>query len=150
MNALELLKKDHAGVRSLFIEFARAGETENETRSELFAQIRRELQIHLRAEEEIFYPALKALNGDGPRLVSQAVNDHKDIEQMLTQISRLKFGDNFDEKFETLIESVDRHIEEDEGEIFQFAEENCSDELLDDVGQQLADRKRTLNRQMAA
>ncbi len=151
MNALKLLKKDHSTVQSLFGKFDRTGKTSHEERYELFVQIRRELQIHSRAEEEIFYPALKALNGDGRRLVSEALKEHRDIDELLTQISRLKPTDkNFDEKVETLIENVDHHIEEEEGEIFQFAEENCSGEELEDLGHQIEERKRILDQQMAA
>jgi hemerythrin superfamily protein len=151
MNALNLLKKDHASVRTLFGSFERTGKTDLEKRNDLLAQIRREIQIHLRAEEEIFYPALKALNGEGRQLVSQALNDHKDINDLLTQISRLKLtAKNFDDRFEALIESVDHHVEEEEGEIFRFAEENCSEQELEDLGRQIRERKQFLDRQLAA
>jgi hemerythrin superfamily protein len=151
MNALNLLKKDHASVGTLFGRFERTGKTDLEKRNDLLAQIRREIQIHLRAEEEIFYPALKALNGEGRQLVSQALNDHKDINDLLTQISRLKLtAKNFDDRFEALIESVDHHVEEEEGEIFRFAEENCSEQELEDLGRQIRERKQFLDRQLAA
>src|SRR5438105_2355735 len=80
MYVLKLLKKDHFTVQSLFSKFDRSGKSSHEKRGELFVQIRRELQIHSRAEEEIFYPALKALSDDGRRLVSEAVKEHKDID----------------------------------------------------------------------
>jgi len=151
MNALKLLKKDHATVKTLFSRFDRTSKTDHGKRSELFALIRRELQLHTRAEEEIFYPALKALNGEGRRLVSQALKQHEYVDQLLTQISRLNPANkNFDEKFENLVESVDLHIQEEEGEIFQFAEENCSEQELQDVGRQIEERKQILDRQLAA
>jgi len=151
MNALNLLKKDHASVKTLFSRFDRTGKTDLEKRNDLLAQIRREVQIHSRAEEEIFYPALKAMNGEGRKLVSQALNDHREIEDLLTQISRLKLtAKNFDDRFESLIESVDHHIEEEEGEIFRFAEENCSEQQLEDLGRQIQERKQILDRQLAA
>jgi hemerythrin superfamily protein len=151
MNALMLLKKDHTEVRNLFSQFERAGKTDHERRTDLFAEIRRELQIHSRAEEEIFYPAIKALDGEGERLVTEAIKEHRSIEGLLTQISRLKSSDrNFDEEIETLLDTVDSHIEEEEGEIFQFAQENCSEQQLEEIGQQLDERKRVLDRQLAA
>ena len=151
MNVLKLLKKDHSTVQSLFGKFDRTGKSAHDRKNELFAKIRRELQLHSRAEEEIFYPALKALNGQGRLLVSEALKEHKDVDELLTQISRLKPTDkNFDEKMETLIENVDHHIEEEEGEIFQFAEENCSADQLEELGRQMDDRKKTLDQQMAA
>jgi hemerythrin superfamily protein len=151
MYVLKLLKKDHSTVQSLFSKFDRSGKSSHEKRGELFAQIRRELQIHSRAEEEIFYPALKALNDDGRRLVSEALKEHKGIDELLTQISRLKpTNKHFDEKMETLIENVDHHVEEEEGEIFRFAEENCSEEQLEELGRQIEERKKSLDQQMAA
>ena len=151
MNVLKILKKDHSAVQNLFGKFDRAGKSAHDKKSELFAKIRRDLQVHSRAEEEIFYPALKALNGEGRRLISEAIKEHKDVDELLTQISRLKPTDNnFGEKMETLIENVDHHVEEEEGEIFRFAEENFSDEQLEELGQLTEERKKTLDQQMAA
>jgi len=151
MNALKLLKKDHFTVQSLFSRFDRTGKSAHDKKDELFVQIRRELQLHSRAEEEIFYPALKALNDDGRRLVLEALKEHHEIDQLLMQISRLKpSSKNFDEKMETLIENVEHHVAEEEGEIFQFAEENCSEEDLEELGRQIERRKRALDQQMAA
>jgi hemerythrin superfamily protein len=151
MHVLKLLKKDHSTVQSLISRFERAGKSAYEKRNELFAEIRRELQLHSKAEEEIFYPALKAFNGEGRVLVSEALKEHKDIDQLLTQISRLKPSDkNYDDKMETLIENVEHHVEEEEGQIFRFAEKNCSEEQLEDLGRQIEDRKRILDQQMAA
>jgi hemerythrin superfamily protein len=151
MNVLKILKKDHSTVQALFSKFDRAGKSAHDKKWELFEKMRRELQLHSRAEEEIFYPALKALNGEGRRLISEALKEHKDVDELLTQISRLKATDkNFDEKIETLIENVDHHVEEEEGEIFPFAEENCSEEQLAELGQLVEERKKTLDQQMAA
>ena len=151
MDALTLLRKDHSAVKLLFSKFDRISKTDHDRRSELFAQIRRELQLHSRAEEQIFYPALKALNGAGQRLASQALKEHEEIDTLLIQISRLKPSDkNFDDNFEMLLESMEYHVEEEEGEIFQFAEENCSAQELEELGNQIEQRRRFLDREMAA
>jgi hemerythrin superfamily protein len=151
MDAIKLLKKDHSTVKSLFNKFDRTSRTAHEKRAEIFDQVRRELQLHTRAEEEIFYPAVKAHNGDGRRLVSQAVKEHREIDELLTQLARLEARhENFNEKFETLIETVEHHIEEEEREIFQFAEENCSKEEIERLGSEIERRKRVLEQQLAA
>lgn len=151
MDVLKLLKKDHMTVQSLFNKFEKTGKASHEKRDELFVQIRRELQIHSRVEEELFYPAIKSANGEGRRLVSEALKEHKDVDELLTQISRLKPSDkNYEDKVETLIENVEHHVEEEEGEIFQFAAENYSAEELEDLGREIEERKKTLDQQMAA
>src|SRR5215475_13283171 len=106
MDVLMLLKKEHSAVRSLFRRFEKTGKSAYDKREDLFIQIRRELQIHSRVEEEIFYPALKAVNStEGRRLVSDALREHKEVDQLLTQISRLRSTDkNFEEKIEILFE----------------------------------------------
>jgi len=151
MHVLKLLKKDHSTVQSLFSRFERVGKSAHEKKNEIFAEIRRELQLHAKAEEEIFYPAVKAFNGEGRLLISEALKEHKDIDQLLTQISRLKPSDkNYDDKVETLIETVEDHVEEEEGQIFRFAAEKCSQEQLEDLGRQIEERKKILDRQLAA
>src|SRR6185295_7022250 len=103
MNVLKILKKDHSFLRSLFNRYGRIGRSSHEKKTEVFEQIRRELQIHSRAEEEIFYPAIKAKNGpESRKLVSEALKEHRDVDELLTQISRLKTSDkNFEEKMES-------------------------------------------------
>jgi hemerythrin-like domain-containing protein len=151
MHAIKVLKKDHSTVRSLFEKFERTGKSSHEKRNDLFEQIRRELQLHMRAEEEIFYPALKAFNGEGRRMVSEGLKEHKDVDQLLIQISRLNPGDkNYDDKIEALFENVDHHVDDEEREFFRFAEENCSTEQLEDLGRQIEERKKILDQQLAA
>jgi hemerythrin superfamily protein len=151
MNALQVLRQDHSTVKNLFGVFDRTSKTAHEKRGDIFIDIRRELQLHSKAEQEIFYPALKALNGDGRRLASEATKQHKEIDELLIQISRLSASDkNFVEKVETLMETVEHHMEEEEGEIFHFAEENCSEEQLEEIGQQIEERKRVLDQQRVA
>jgi len=89
MHALKLLKKEHAAVQTLFGKFERAGKAAHEKKNDLFLQIRRELQLHSKAEEEIFYPALKAFNGKGRNLVSEALKQHKDVDDLLHQIAAI-------------------------------------------------------------
>ena len=145
----ELLKSDHRHVERLFSSFEKA--TSADQKSQLAAQICTELLVQTLIEEEIFYPAIKAFNGEGRRMVAEALKEHRDIDQLLTQISRLNPSDkNYDDKVETLFENVDHHLEQEEGEFFPFAEENCSREQLEDLGRQIEERKKILDRQMAA
>jgi hemerythrin superfamily protein len=152
MNVLNILKKDHSTVRSLINKYSRAAKSAYEKKLEIFEQIRRELQIHTRAEEEIFYPAIKAINGtESRKLFTEALKEHRDVDELLTQISRLKATDkSFDENIDTLFEYVDHHVEQEEGEIFQFVAENYSEEELNDIGKQIEERKKALGRQLAA
>ena len=88
MNVLKMLKKDHSNVQNLFGKFDRAGKSAHEKKAELFEKIRRELQLHSRAEEEIFYPALKAMNQQCS--ISQFPLTRNRLHRLLNYVS---FGD---------------------------------------------------------
>jgi hemerythrin superfamily protein len=151
MNVLKLLKKDHSTVRGLLTKFENTGRRSFERRHDIFDQVRRELLLHAKVEEQIFYPALKAVNGRGRKLVSQALNDHRDMEQLLRQVAKLEPEDQaFVDRMEALMEVVDNHVEEEEREIFRFAEENCPESQLEQMGREMENRKRTLEQQWAA
>jgi hemerythrin superfamily protein len=151
MNVLSLLKKDHDTVKALFAKFDRTGRTDYDRKWELFDDIRRELMVHSKAEEEIFYPALKALNGDGRKLVTRAVKEHRDVDELILQIARLDpVDEKFDDRVAALMEDVDHHIEEEEGQIFQFAKENCPEQELEEMGVEVEKRKSAIERQLAA
>jgi len=59
MNAFTLLKADHKKVARIFEKSEPTTERGVKTREQLFAQLKNELDLHARIEEEIFYPALK-------------------------------------------------------------------------------------------
>ena len=150
MNVIKLLKKDHDRIKALFEQFERAGKLSYLRKAEIFEQVRRELLLHSQPEEEIFYPAINAIDG-GNELIAEAVKEHKEVNELLTQISRLKPEDaRFVDRFETLMDNVDHHVDEEEGQIFQFAEENCPPEQLQRLGVEVEERKRALERQLAA
>ena len=56
MNAIELLKKDHRVVDELFEQVESSDAT---AATELFMEIKAELEAHAHIEESIFYPALQ-------------------------------------------------------------------------------------------
>src|SRR3954468_14706915 len=143
MSVLEVLKKDHSTIKDLFAQFESTGKTAFEKKAELFDRIRQEVFLHSKTEEEIFYPALKVLSDEGRELVSRAVQEHHEADELLTQISRLNTPDErFDERVAALFEDVEHHIEVEEGEIFQFAKENCPQEQLEQMAVELQNRKK--------
>jgi hemerythrin superfamily protein len=151
MDVLSLLKSDHDTVKELFASFEHTTKTAYKEKQELFERIRHELFLHSKAEEQIFYPALKAFNGDGRKLVAQATREHKDIDELLTQISRMEPRDErYIDRVQALMEEVEYHIDGEEGQIFQFAKENCPREQLEQLATEVEQRKAALTRQPAA
>ena len=59
MDAITLLKADHRAVEDLLKQVQDLSESAHAQRRALFQQLDKELTVHSRIEETIFYPALK-------------------------------------------------------------------------------------------
>ena len=148
MNALELLKQDHANVDAMFKRYDRMKEGD-ERKTALREQICAELTVHAQVEEELFYPALKALFEAGGKdkavdLIEEADVEHASLKWLIEQ---LQSGDQSDEgmtdaRVKVLSEYVKHHVKEEEGEIFKAARKVDVD--LAELGAQIEARKSEL------
>jgi len=148
VKATTLLKKDHGAVKKLFREYQQTGERAFKTRLRLFERMKKELDVHAKIEEEIFYPAVKAARtGPAVELVDEALEEHARVKELLAEISALRPEDEqFDAKVSEVIEDVKHHAQEEEDEMFPEAEKNLSSEELERLGGELEERKSALSR----
>ncbi len=144
--ATEILKEDHSKVKGLFKEYRGLEENEDEEKERLFGEIERELSVHATVEEEIFYPAVKALGTEEPvDEVLEAREEHGIVKTLLGQLRGLTPEDEtFGPKMKVLMEAVEHHAEEEEKEMFSSAKKGLGDEELLRLGALIEDRKRSL------
>jgi hemerythrin superfamily protein len=138
MNALEILKQDHQKVKELFQE-ARRGEQNK--RKDIFDKIDTELEIHAHIEETVFYPALEE-HEELKDMVAEALEEHQEVKTLLEEIEELgPEGHDFGGKLQELMENVEHHVEEEEGEMFPKVREVFDEEELEELGNQLNSAK---------
>lgn len=121
-DACTLLDADHRKVKKLFKEFEELTQSKAKSapqkKRELADQICTELTIHAQLEEEIFYPALRAVLKEGD-LLDEAEVEHATAKDLIAQI---RDGDEHDAKWDAkvivLSEYIDHHVKEERGEIF--------------------------------
>lgn len=145
--ATEILKEDHSKVKGLFKEYRGLEEDGvDDEKERLFGEIDRELTVHATVEEEIFYPAVKALDTEEPvDEVLEAREEHQIVKTLLGQLRGLTPGDEtFDPKMRVLMEAVEHHAEEEEKEMFSSAKKGLGDEDLLRLGALIEERKRSL------
>src|SRR5262245_45025222 len=134
MDIYNLIKKDHQEVASLFRRL-KAAEGFSETSEQLFAQLREELELHARAEEQVWYPALREAEGT-QELVEEALDDHELVQDLLDELAASRMDDEaWNEKLEVLGEHVEGHIEEEESNIFDVARQLFSVEQAAELAQ---------------
>lgn len=140
MDAFELLKKDHKKVSQLFKEIEAASA---QTKKQIFARLKTELDIHANVEERIFYPALE--NKEEARDITlEAYEEHKVVKDLLAELeSGNAPEDEWDAKLTVLKENVEHHVEEEEGELFSKARQALSKQEIEELGGEMEAEKAT-------
>jgi hypothetical protein len=150
MNAFELLKKDHEKVSGIFEKLEPTTERGIKTREELFAQLKQELEIHARIEEEIFYPAIKDAE-ETHDITLEAFEEHHVVKQLLSELEELsKDDETWGAKLKVLQENVEHHVEEEEKEMFSSAREVLSKEQIEELGTRMEAAKQAQKKAMSA
>jgi hemerythrin superfamily protein len=143
MKATALLKKDHAAVKKLLTDFGRTTSRAVRKRQELMDKIAKELEIHTKIEEEIFYPAVKEVP-EGRGLVKEAESEHKEVDSLVAEAQGMTMeSDEVVQKVLEIRDAVVHHATEEETEMFPVAEAGLGGRLAE-LGDEMAARKREL------
>ncbi len=128
MDAIEMLKQDHETVRELFS--ALDGAAGARERAELFADLKRTLEVHERLEEDIFYPAARDAGDGAAEIVDQSHEDHAEVDELIEEMSALDESDEewFDHLY-ALKEMIEHHVANEEDVLFPLAKEGLEDRL---------------------
>jgi hemerythrin-like domain-containing protein len=144
MNAFQLLKEDHQKVDSLFQQLESTTERAEKTRTELFAKLKEELDIHTKIEESIFYPSIKQA-AETREIVLEGFEEHHVVKMLLNELDSLPVDtEQWTAKLKVLQENVEHHVEEEEEEMFQKARQVLSEEEINDLGARMEQMKKDL------
>jgi len=143
-DAITLLTEDHKKVKKLFADFAKLakGDGSDKAKSEVVRQICMELTIHALAEEEIFYPAVRAAIKDND-LMDKADVEHAGGKSLIVQLKAMTPAhDHYDATVTVLGESFDHHVKDEEEKMFSKAKKAKVDTVA--LGAALTQRKHEL------
>jgi hemerythrin superfamily protein len=140
-DAIAFLRADHKLIREFFKEYEKT--CSSFRKKKIVAALCRELSVHVRIEEEIFYPAFKkALKAK--ELIAEATVEHATLKGLIAQVEGVEpDGEMFDAKIKVMSKYVKHHFKEEQNEIFPKAR-NCKLDLVE-LGRQLAERKAQLS-----
>jgi hemerythrin superfamily protein len=155
MDAIEMLTNDHNKVRELFKKFnggggitglvrRSIGGVSTAERKDALDRICDELEVHTRIEEDVFYPAVTALDDrELGNQVKEALREHATVKREVARL-RGSAGDDsgLDDLMADLERNVEHHASEEENELFPRLEALMSE----DERVELATRMRALKR----
>lgn len=132
-----MIRMDHTHVLSAFHQYQ--ADSSPRVKRGLVDQVCVALEIHAQLEEEIFYPALRAIAETD--VVSKSVPEHDQMRRLITQLRNLEPGHaTYDETFFELMNNVMHHVADEETLLLPTAERVLADQL-GELGAQMTKRR---------
>ena len=144
MDAIALLRDDHKTVEQLFKRFEKAGDRAYVEKRQIVDRIIEELSVHAAIEEQVFYPVARETVPGTEDVALESLEEHHIVKWLLSELVDLDpEHERFDAKVTVLMENVRHHVEEEQDEFFPKVRAHLSRTALADLGQALADAKKT-------
>lgn len=115
LDAVTFLTAQHREMEDLLSQVA---DTEDdESRKTMFRKVADELTVHIKAEEEIFYPAVHRARTEDDLL--ESLEEHLSLKRLLADLIELDPSEkSFEAKFKVLKEQTEHHHKEEEEHLF--------------------------------
>ncbi|MGB9980098.1 hemerythrin domain-containing protein [Methanobacterium sp.] len=129
----DMLEHDHEEVKQMFQDAL-----ENEDTSK-FQEIKKELEIHMKAEESYYYPKAKKADKE---LVEHGIEEHEEAKGLIKELDKLHGNSKeFMPKLKELKESVEHHVEEEEGKLFPKTQKTLDDKEEKQIATKIEEEK---------
>jgi len=141
MTALDLLRADHRQLAQLFEQVRQSSDYGE--RRDLFEEIRDRLEAHSDLEEEIFYPRFSRIS-ELSELMGESIEDHRLMREIIAELSATYDREDFNELLDELVDTVEDHVSEEEGEVFPRLLEMLGEREWKDLYERMIERREGL------
>lgn len=136
-----MIRMDHTHVMSAFHRFKTHSSARR--REAIVQHACLALEVHAQLEEEIFYPALRAVM-PGNEVLDKSEPEHDEMRERIAALRQQSAEDpSFDENFFALMRIVIHHVADEESMLLPAAEKLLIDRL-GELGAQMAKRRMQL------
>lgn len=133
-----MIRMDHTHVLATFHQYEM--DSAPKTKQALVNTACLALEIHAQLEEEIFYPALRAVAGDSATL-DKSVPEHNEMRKLIDQLRGMAPTDaGYDQTFMQLMQDVMHHVADEETILLPQAEIKLHDRLSE-LGAEMTKRR---------
>jgi hemerythrin superfamily protein len=142
VDAIQLLTDQHRMLEERFDAAVEASDPRE--RAALTAEAGDHLAVHVTAEEDVFYPAVKAKRTED--ILLESLEEHLSLKRLLSDLLELAADDpTYEAKLKVLREQTEHHHEEEEEHLFPQVRKCMDAEQLEALGNEmLACQKRLL------
>jgi len=123
----DLLTEDHNKVKGLLAQLQETGDGAGKTRDKLFAEIKKDLDIHAEFEEQVFYPKARAATGMDD-VIEDGLEEHSEAKELLSKLKTMNSTSaEWLDTVEELTEAVEHHAMDEEKKLFPKARKIMDD-----------------------
>jgi hemerythrin superfamily protein len=143
VDAVELLISQHRAMERLLQQVKDADDAS--LRGKLFAEAGDQLTVHIKSEEDIFYPAVNAARTEDDLL--ESLEEHLSLKRLLADLVALDPDDKlFEPKFKVLKEQTEHHHKEEEEHLFPVVNRMIGQEQRAELGRDMLVLQRQLQK----
>jgi len=134
----KMIRMDHTHVMATFHRFQ--AESSPARKQAIVKAVCLALEIHAQLEEEIFYPALRDVDGNN-QVLAKAKPEHDEMKRLIAELREMEAEDaGYDDKFLELMRDVIHHVADEESVLLPAAERLLADRLSE-LGAQMTKRR---------
>src|SRR3954462_11931548 len=124
----QLIQTSPAKANDLFAKLAETSGNAVKTRERLFSELKEELELQMKLEEQHLFPVLRK-HKETKNLVSDALNDNKETRKALTELERTpKESEEFASKVAELRKAFQQHVRDERKELLPAVLKALDDE----------------------
>ncbi|MFD7229293.1 hemerythrin domain-containing protein [Streptomyces sp. NPDC059881] len=136
-NVIEELMADHREVEQLFSRIEALTTGSSELRG-LVDEVTIELVRHSVAEEQYLYPAVREHVEGGAEIADKEIAEHAVAEKLMKDLEQMRVDDaEFHPTLQQMMDHVNAHIRDEEGQLFPRLRQACTAEALEDLGDKI-------------
>ena len=138
----QLIQTSPAKANELFAKLTETSGNAVKTREKLFADLKSELELQIKLEEQHLFPVLKKRK-ETKNLVSDALNDNKQTRKLLTELERTpKESKEFASKVAELRKAFQQHVRDERKELLPAVLKALDDEEAEAIVEKIEAAKR--------
>jgi DNA-directed RNA polymerase beta subunit len=137
----QLIQTSPAKANELFAKLTETSGNAVKTREKLFADLKAELELQIKLEEQHLFPVLKKRK-ETKDLVSGALNDNKQTRKLLTELERTpKESEEFASKVAELRKAFQQHVRDERKELLPAVLKALDDEEAEAIVEKIEGAK---------
>jgi len=150
MLATEILTQQHHDALDLIDELGAASDGETASYDTIFRRLEDALLLHMREEEEIYYPAL-AKREEFSDLLSYSIPEHEAVRQFLAQLEPMSPSDDaFQDTLADMRAAIEDHADNEEEDVFPKSIEVLGEDRINELGKEIENMKNAVNKRKTA